>query len=128
MTETLEDLGFQEALDAYDDAFMKWEEQHEGMLPVGVLQECLEPAILAYLKPHKVAQTKREAELESAIDVLGELRDSYEESEAKLVKALEALVERIDINGGLGQYKSGKPFALREARQLVSNYKQQEKE
>lgn len=31
-------------------------------------------------------------------------------------EALERLVERVDLNGGLGEYKGGHPWALRDAR------------
>lgn len=39
-----------------------------------------------------------------------------------LAVALRDLIERCDINGGLGEYKGGQPFALKNARQALAEH------
>jgi len=41
----------------------------------------------------------------------------------ELVEALEKLIQRIDINGGLGEYKGGPAFVLCFARSIVAKHK-----
>lgn len=41
----------------------------------------------------------------------------------ELLEVLERLIERIDINGGLGEYKGGKAFILDDARNIIRKAK-----
>lgn len=41
-------------------------------------------------------------------------------SAPELLEALKNLVKRIDINGGLGEYKGGPSFVMTEARQAIA--------
>ena len=40
--------------------------------------------------------------------------------EDKLLEALKRLVERIDFNGGIGEYKGGPAFVMKEAREAIT--------
>lgn len=39
----------------------------------------------------------------------------------RLRKIIKDLVERIDLNGGIGDYKGGKAFIMQKAREALSN-------
>lgn len=43
-----------------------------------------------------------------------------ERENAALLEALKALVERIDANGGLGEYKGGPAFVMQKAREALA--------
>lgn len=53
------------------------------------------------------------------IDGLQKEREALRAENERLREVLINLVERIDINGGLGEYKGGKPFALEEAKKAL---------
>lgn len=45
-------------------------------------------------------------------------------SAPELLKALERLVERIDVNGGIGEYKGGPVFVMKAAREAITKAKE----
>jgi hypothetical protein len=49
-------------------------------------------------------------------------RDLLRERERELVEALRDLLDRVDRNGGLGEYKGGVPFATKTARELLAKH------
>jgi hypothetical protein len=53
---------------------------------------------------------------------LAERVQQLEDEKRELVEALAHLVERIDLIGGIGEYKGGQPFVLKAARALLAKH------
>lgn len=73
--------------------------------------------------------------LDLAERIYGQFAEVYEEKDtltkeiaeikeraSTLFEALKKLVERVDMNGGIGEYKGGPPFVMKSAREAISEY------
>lgn len=58
-------------------------------------------------------------EYEQLLAARNALADTMRENE-RLKSIIKDLVERIDLNGGIGEYKGGKAFIMQEAREICS--------